>query len=94
MNDWDEMKLRYEFIHFDQVPTKGITSRWLVRNNRSNDDLGVVAWYGAWRQYCFEPSDPSVYSAGCLNDISHFIGQLQDMRLKARWDAGMKAGAR
>jgi hypothetical protein len=74
------VKTRYQFIHMLQVPSRGTTSRWQVCNNRSGDELGIIAWYGSWRQYCFEPSGPTVYSAGCLDDISHFIGQLKAER--------------
>lgn len=74
------MKLRYEFIHFKQVPKKGETTLWTVHNNKSGDEFGMVGWYRSWRQYCFVPAGPCVFSAGCLDDISNFIGQLKSER--------------
>lgn len=69
-------KTRYEFIHFERLPAKGVTSLWACCNNRSGDELGRVGWYGAWRQYCFEPTGPAVYSSGCLADIKDFVDAL------------------
>ena len=83
------MKTRYQFVHFEKIGGMDTKYIWSCRNNRSGDELGQVQWYNAWRQYCFEPSGPSVYSAGCLDDISHFIGQLQQERKIA---AGTPAG--
>lgn len=74
------LKTHYQFIHMAQMPGTGKTSRWRVLNTKSGDELGIIAWYGPWRQYCFEPSQPAVYSAGCLNDIARFIGQLETER--------------
>ena len=68
------MKLQYQYIHFELIESgKRITSIWSCHNNKSRDELGVVRWYPAWRAYCYFPSDPAVYSAGCLHDIEQFI---------------------
>ncbi len=74
------MKTKFEFIHFVKIADKPKTSVWSCRNNRSSGELGTVAWYSAWRQYIFEPSGPSVYSKGCLDDIAGFIEQLESER--------------
>lgn len=76
---------RYKFIHFVEIDPFGRrdpkrkTSVWECRNNRSDDALGRVQWYGPWRQYCFfpEPIDGLVFNDGCLKDICHFMGQLR-----------------
>ncbi len=38
--------------------------------------LGLIKWYGPWRQYCFFPAGPAVYSGGCLEDIQDFMANL------------------
>ena len=71
------MKTKYEYLIFEkaaQQPPK--TSIWECKNAKSETVLGIVKWYGAWRQYCYFPTVQAVYSAGCLKDIVDFIGQI------------------
>jgi hypothetical protein len=63
----------YQFIHFMKIGEANKISKWSCRNNKSGDQLAEVRWYGAWRKYCFLPTCPAVYSAGCLADIQDFI---------------------
>lgn len=51
------------------------TDRWQVFNKRSPNVAGVIKWYLPWRQYIFTPGWATIFSAGCLNDIAHFIKQ-------------------
>ena len=72
------MKTKYEFIHFDLIEKKAKTFViGCYNNSRSGELLGRVKWYPFWRQYCFFPTTKAVYSASCLDDISHFIKQLK-----------------
>lgn len=71
-----KLKTKFQFINFVEIERKPKTKVWLCRNNRSSDELGVVKWYPGWRQYCYFPSCKAVYSKGCLDDISEFMGQL------------------
>lgn len=77
----------YKFIHFVEIEKKAKTSVWSCRNNRSNEELGTVYWYGAWRQYCFSPNIQMniVYSKGCMDDIGHFISRLRRHHRFIRW---------
>lgn len=52
------------------------TKRWGVVSKSSGDVLGLVEWYGAWRQYIFEPREGCVFNNGCLNDISAFLTEM------------------
>jgi hypothetical protein len=78
------MKTEYQYIHFVKIADKPRTVVYECRNNRSSVVLGIIRWYGAWRQYCFEPSCDAaaadfsslVFNAGCLRDIIDFIEQL------------------
>jgi hypothetical protein len=72
------MQTKYEYLVFEkagQQPPK--TSAWDCKNAKSGTVLGMVKWYGPWRQYCYFPTAQAVYSAGCLNDITQFMGQLK-----------------
>jgi hypothetical protein len=67
------MKTRYQYIHFVQTTNPKV---WICENNKSGEELGQVQWYQPWRQFCYFPSCPAVYSVGCLSDINDFIAQL------------------
>ena len=70
------MKTQYQYIHFEKWTSEPGNLTWKCYNTRSNDELGEVRWYPAWRQYCYFPSCPANYSAECLNNIANFIEQL------------------
>lgn len=74
------MKDRYQYIHFIKTGQLAKTSVYTCRNNASGEGLGQIRWYGPWRQYCFFPTVQVVFSAGCLADIQHFLGQLAAQR--------------
>jgi hypothetical protein len=71
----------YKYIRMEEhsVPQRK-TRLFTVLNNSSDDAIGYIEWYGAWRQYCFFPCGYIVFSAGCLDDISDFIGSLMTER--------------
>lgn len=48
------------------------TSVWTI-TSKSGSTLGVVWWFGRWRQYCFEPQPDTVFNVSCLDDIARFI---------------------
>jgi hypothetical protein len=57
----------------EEMPNPGRkTRRWSV-TARSGGTLGIVQWYGAWRQYVFQPGTMSEFSAGCLRDLAAFL---------------------
>ncbi len=79
------MKTKYKYIHFEETPNPNKkTSVWYCLNTKSNYDLGLVRWYGAWRQYTFEPSETTVFNKGCLDDISDFLDQLNKAQ-RGKW---------
>lgn len=66
------MKTKYKYIHFREFP-----GYWSCKNNKSKVTLGIVEYYRPWKQWCYIPFSTSVvFSADCLDDISHFLGQL------------------
>jgi len=74
----------YRYIHFIELSIKGCkTTTYSVRNNKSDDSLGLIQWYPQWRQYIFFPANDTIYSAGCLRDIDTFITELMGARKTA-----------
>jgi len=65
------MKPQYKYISFKIV--EGRPKWWRCTNNRNGDELGIVRWYGPWRQYCYFATAQAVYSKDCLIDIENFI---------------------
>jgi len=83
------MKTEYKYIKFELMEEKSKTQIWWCYNKSGGDLLGEVRWYPYWRQYVFTPVTTAVFSAGCLNDIADFIGQLMAER---RQESGRKQG--
>ncbi len=75
------MKTEYKHIRFQDLSAQYPRRKTSTYNcwNHSEILLGCVEWKSGWRQYIFEPNQ-AVFSAGCLQDISHFIKQLMDAR--------------
>ena len=77
------MKTEYDYLSFDlteKQPKK--TTSWYCREKSNKNILGYVGWYAPWRQYCFCPVGQTVFNESCLQDIRHFIGQLEEERKK------------
>ena len=68
----------YKYIYFIKVKDKPKTSVWHCKNKSNNDLLGVIEWYGPWRQYCFNPHPYTVFNFTCLDHINNFINQLRE----------------
>ena len=58
----------------------GKTRVFDVLNRKSGDELGMIAWFGPWRQYTFRADPLAVFSAGCLNDIAAFVEEQTDLQ--------------
>jgi hypothetical protein len=71
------MKTRYRFINFIDWPRPEGTV-WDCVNNKSAVVLGQCCFYKPWKQWVFSQHGPDcVFSADCLQDIAHFMGQLK-----------------
>ncbi|MCK9601384.1 MAG: hypothetical protein M0R06_20250 [Sphaerochaeta sp.] len=71
-------KTRYKHIQFVREPRFG-APLWVCRSNRGREVLGTVQ-AGAWSRVTFFPQSNTEFSADCLDDISHFIGQLEESK--------------
>lgn len=43
--------------------------------------LGHIQWYGQWRQYCFFPSNSTLWNSGCMEDVYEIIIDLKKERI-------------
>ncbi len=84
------MRRKYRHITF----FKGQSGIWWCRANEGDIALGSVALFEEWKQFCYFPYENTVLSATCLEDIIHFLGQLNKPekspsvkpRSNVRWD--------
>ena len=67
-----------KYMYFEkEIDYQGKTERWIVCNNKTHEPLGLIQWYGAWRQYVFEPEDGAIiFNNGCLKTIEEFLTNL------------------
>lgn len=60
-----------KYLSFERVDNPGRkTMVWNVISQSSEIVLGRIAWYGPWRQYCFYPSNGTIFNTDCLIAIA------------------------
>jgi hypothetical protein len=75
----------FEYLVLERVPDeKRKTLLVSVLSRRHGDLLGMIRWYGPWRQYVFVPEPGTLYSHGCMSDIETAIRALMDDRKTSR----------
>mgnify|MGYP001567459224 CR=1 FL=1 len=68
------MKTKYKYIHFTEDKDN---AAWLCMNTKHSDLLGWVDYNSGWKQHVFTAAgNDIIFSASCLDDISHFMKQL------------------
>lgn len=55
------------------------TDQWEIRST-TGSMLGMVKWYGRWRQYTFSPAVMTTFNAECLTDLARFLTEVNDAR--------------
>ncbi|KKM82186.1 hypothetical protein LCGC14_1322110 [marine sediment metagenome] len=73
----------------DQKPR---TQVWQLTNNASGLLLGVISWYGAWRQYAFNPVEGSTFNDSCLETIRDFLTKLNSGQKSGRGTKCIQVG--
>jgi len=63
-----------EFSLIERKPKTKVIGVW-SKNNANR--LGIIKWYGPWRQYVFFPEKDTLFSVGCLDDIQFHIKGLR-----------------
>ena len=73
-----------KYVNFVLTESRANTKVYSIVSRSSYDILGEVKWYAPWRQYCFTPTEEfgTVWSRGCLNEISLFLASLMEARRK------------
>jgi hypothetical protein len=68
-----EIERTTRYIRFVKIAEKAKTKVWVVENNSSGGQLGIIEWYASWRQYCFSPAEGTIFNNSCLKDIDTFL---------------------
>lgn len=74
------MKTQYRFIHF----VKKISGDWACVTSNHRNRLGTVEFYMPWKQWVFSAIPLVIFSEDCLDDVRHFIHQLNGDIEKAK----------
>lgn len=69
-----------KWLIFNEIKSKPKTKVFEVISKCTNDIIGIIKWYPAWRHYCFFPTIDfeTVHSDRCLLSISQFITKLNE----------------
>lgn len=73
------------FVEFENLRPTGSTRIVRVRN-KEGVTLGIIKFWGSWRQYTFHPQSETVFNNGCLNEIVAKIEEL-NTEIRAEWAA-------
>lgn len=68
------MKTVYRYIRFD---LEG--GYWKCMNKRAANILGYASYYPQWKQWVMEFERDCVFNNSCLNDMAHFLSQLNKL---------------
>lgn len=72
-----------EYLAFAEVidpASKRKTKVWQVLSVRHGDVLGVISWYGSWRQYVHRPHPNTLWNSGCLDEVAAFLREQMEAR--------------
>jgi hypothetical protein len=66
---------KYKHIHIDKLPNELRDDKpvYGIFNNNSSDMIGLLIYYGGWKQYVFEATPDCIFSVSCLLDIIDYI---------------------
>lgn len=78
------------FLTFNELSPLAKTKVIGVQNKDSGVGLGLIKFWGAWRQYTFQPYENTVLNSDCMIEI---IAKLDEMNkdIRAEWAARRKA---
>jgi hypothetical protein len=66
---------KYKHIYINELPGENRDDKpvYGIFNNNSNVMIGLLSFYGKWKQYVFESAPDCIFSASCLKDVIDFI---------------------
>lgn len=62
-----------------------------VLSRRHGDVLGVISWYQPWREYVFEAKPDTVWSRGCLREVTAKVVEMTYRRERASVSSAVRA---
>jgi hypothetical protein len=68
------------YLRFALARNTGKTKVIWVVNIHHDEIIGIIKWFGRWRQYCFFPENQTIWNIDCLNDVNAVIKSLMDER--------------
>ena len=82
--NWQGDVVKGENVAFRRtgLSKSGRTAVWEVLGAPDDVHIGIVSWYGPWRQYCFFPADRTVFEKVCLAQIAQFCLELTTMHAR------------
>lgn len=76
-------KIMSEYLSFEENDHyDGKTKQFVIVSKKSLEILGIIKWYGAWRQYTFWPMGDTIWNIQRMKDIILFIDNLMSERKK------------
>jgi hypothetical protein len=66
-----------KYLEFKLLEQKPKTKVIEVISKLHGDRLGIVKWFGRWRQYAFFPETGTLFNKECLHDIEEYIRGLR-----------------
>ena len=67
------IELKSKYMEAIIQAATGTTWRWWITSKSSGDTLGSIRWYGPWRQYCFFPTEGTLFNSGCMESLVEFL---------------------
>lgn len=71
------MNRESKYLEFRVLETKPKTIVCGVFSKTQGIKLGIIKWYGPWRQYAFFPEKDTLWNFQCLKDIVAFVGEMR-----------------
>lgn len=81
------MEKKYKFINIGQVNSEVFFGKhpvYRIFDNSSRNQLGLISFYGPWKQYVFSSRPECVFNDSCLRDILNFMGEIDHARLAGK----------
>jgi len=70
------MKTKYKYIEFEFIDRKNHKKGGFCKNKKTKYTLGYWDFHKPWNQYVIEFMEDCVFNESCLQDIAHFLNQL------------------
>lgn len=77
------------FLEFNELSPLAKTKVIGVQNKDTCVGLGLIKFWGAWRQYTFQPYEKTVLNSECLQEITEKLNEMNN-EIRAEWAARRK----